>query len=75
MSFVFCFLAAAEIFRDFFNRVFELSLLRNAHKRDKQNRAKQPSQPRKKKKNGQNKSHIFCDELRWIFVKKVLSCF
>jgi hypothetical protein len=36
------FFAAAEIFRDFFYRVFELPLLRNAQKRDKKTRAKQP---------------------------------
>jgi hypothetical protein len=41
-------LAAAEKIPRFFNRVFELLLLRNARKRDKKNRAKQPREGGKK---------------------------
>jgi hypothetical protein len=53
-------------FRFFFYRVFELPLLQNARKRDK-NRAKQPREGEKKRR---KKPHIFCDEPRWAFVKK-----
>jgi hypothetical protein len=51
--------------RDFFYRVFELPLLRNAQKRDKKNRTKQPRE--KKKKTDEKKATFFCDEPRRIF--------
>jgi hypothetical protein len=41
------FLAAAEKFKRFFYRFFELPLLRNAQKRDTNNRAKQPREGKK----------------------------
>jgi hypothetical protein len=60
-----------KIFRDFLkNRVFELPSLRNAPKRNKKNRAKQPREGKKRRK----KNHIFCDESSFVsyFPKKKL---
>jgi hypothetical protein len=47
-------------------------LLRNAKKRDKKIEQKQP---REKKKNGGNKTRIFCDEPDGLFRKKVFFVF
>jgi hypothetical protein len=49
--------------RDFFNRVFELPLLRNAQKRDKKNRTK-TKQPREGGKKMEENTPNFCDEPR-----------
>jgi hypothetical protein len=63
------FLAAAEKNPQFFYRVFELPLLRNAQKRVKKN--ERNIRGRKNKTEG--KGHIFVDEPRWTFLKKVLA--
>jgi hypothetical protein len=59
-------------FRVFFNRVFELPLFRNAQKRDKKNRAKQP---REKNQNGGKKATFFVMSPQMDFFEKQLSCF
>jgi hypothetical protein len=62
--------------RDLLYRVFELPLLRNAQKRDKKNRTKQPTtEGEKKEKNGRKKNPHFCDEPRWAFFLKFFRVF